>query len=142
MIQCNSQSISAIKVSINWAFIQTPACRAEKNEHYVEDRTELTLFIKHFQVCQLLIQPLALKCCRVIADIDPMERSPKKHRLKMKDCRECSYFGWDFELGRFLCESAKDCQVEDLHLIPDWCPLTNIGPAAISTKDKTHKTNK
>lgn len=41
------------------------------------------------------------------------------------DCRECPNFHWDFEAGRFLCERARDRQVEDLHLIPDWCPLAD-----------------
>lgn len=40
----------------------------------------------------------------------------------VNDCRECPNFLWDFEAGRFLCERARDRKVEDLHLIPDWCP--------------------
>jgi hypothetical protein len=82
---------------------------------------------------------IGIKVLPVTADIDRMERSPKKHSWKMQDCRECSSFRWDFESGRFLCENAKDWQVEDLHLIPDWCPLANNGSAAISTKDKVPK---
>jgi hypothetical protein len=41
----------------------------------------------------------------------------------INDCRECANFHWDFEEGRFFCERARDRQVEDLHIIPDWCPL-------------------
>jgi hypothetical protein len=57
----------------------------------------------------------------------------------MQDCRECSYFRWDFELGIFICENARDWQVEDLHLIPDWCPLTKNKSAAISGRGSGHK---
>lgn len=44
-------------------------------------------------------------------------------KASVNDCRECPNFLWDFEAGRFLCERAKDRKVEELHLIPDWCPL-------------------
>jgi hypothetical protein len=57
----------------------------------------------------------------------------------MQDCRECSYFRWDFELGSFVCENARNWQVEELHLIPEWCPLNNNGLAAASTKNTVHK---
>ena len=48
----------------------------------------------------------------------------KKKRQLIHDCRECPNFHWDFVEGRFFCERAKDKQVEDLHLIPDWCPIS------------------
>ena len=41
----------------------------------------------------------------------------------INDCRQCPNLLWDFEAGRFYCVKAEDRQVEDLHLIPDWCPL-------------------
>jgi hypothetical protein len=68
-----------------------------------------------------------------------MERSNKKKGRKMQDCRECSYLRWDFKEGRFLCDKAWDWQIEELHLIPKWCPLTNTESAAISTKNKALK---
>ena len=45
---------------------------------------------------------------------------------RISDCRECPHFWWDFEAGRFYCSMAEQRQVEDLHLIPDWCPLAGI----------------
>ena len=42
------------------------------------------------------------------------------------DCRECPNFLWDFEEGCFVCVKARDRQVEDLHLVPDWCPLADV----------------
>ena len=40
------------------------------------------------------------------------------------DCQECPDFLWDFNAGEFKCNRVKDRQIEDLHLIPEWCPLT------------------
>jgi hypothetical protein len=74
--------------------------------------------------------------CLVMADIDDMKKSPKKQKRVMQDCRECSFFRWDFESGRFLCENAKDYKVEELHLIPYWCPLADTGTVKIAAKDK------
>jgi hypothetical protein len=42
------------------------------------------------------------------------------------DCRECPDFLWDFNIGEFNCNRVKERQIEDLHLIPEWCPLTLI----------------
>jgi len=53
---------------------------------------------------------------------DGKEAVEKEERL-VNDCRECANFRWDFEAGRFLCEKAGDRQVEDLHIVPAWCPL-------------------
>ena len=47
-----------------------------------------------------------------------------KQRMKLiQDCRECEDFIWDFDLGRFKCVIRDDKMIEDLHIIPDWCPL-------------------
>lgn len=50
----------------------------------------------------------------------------------INDCRECANFHWNFEEGRFFCEKAGDRQVEDLHLIPEWCPLSGTVFEAIT----------
>ena len=55
-------------------------------------------------------------------------------KTMFRDCRECPNFHWDFEVGRFLCEKARDRQVEDLHLIPDWCPLADVIWSEVSSQ--------
>ena len=43
----------------------------------------------------------------------------------ISDCRECPDLYWDFKTGRFNCIKVEGVQIDDLHLIPDWCPLTS-----------------
>jgi hypothetical protein len=47
----------------------------------------------------------------------------KKKRILIKDCRECSNFRWDFNLGQFKCTIQENTKIEEIHIIPDWCPL-------------------
>ena len=41
----------------------------------------------------------------------------------IQDCRECENFIWDFGVGRFKCTIQENKLIEDLHIIPEWCPL-------------------
>lgn len=48
---------------------------------------------------------------------------------ELSDCRECRNLYWDFDAGRFTCEMAKEMKIEDLHRVPEWCPLYDMANA-------------
>ena len=47
----------------------------------------------------------------------------KQKVILSKDCRECENLIWDFDVGRFKCIIQENRLIEDLHIIPEWCPL-------------------
>ena len=50
-----------------------------------------------------------------------------KQKMKLsQDCRECENFIWDFDVGRFKCFLRENKLIEDLHIIPAWCPLLGV----------------
>lgn len=58
----------------------------------------------------------------------------KKKMIVIQDCRECENFLWDFDVGRFKCTIQENKLIEDLHIIPDWCPLPEAPQSNKSNK--------
>ena len=47
----------------------------------------------------------------------------KKKMIAIQDCRDCKKFVWDFNLGQFKCAIKRNKKIEEIHIIPSWCPL-------------------
>ena len=47
----------------------------------------------------------------------------EQQRTEIQDCRKCENLIWNFDFGRFQCTILANQLVEDLHIIPGWCPL-------------------
>lgn len=43
--------------------------------------------------------------------------------IRIQDCRMCENLIWDSDMGQFECTGNENRPIEDLHIIPDWCPL-------------------
>jgi hypothetical protein len=44
----------------------------------------------------------------------------------------CENLIWDFDIGQFECTGHENRPIDDLHIIPDWCPLLEV-PKAFNT---------
>ena len=63
------------------------------------------------------------KVCLKFVDNSNMATQNKKKMILIRDCRDCQNFLWDFDLGQFMCALNRNKTIEEIHTIPNWCPL-------------------
>jgi hypothetical protein len=59
----------------------------------------------------------------MVVDRNNMATPNKIKIIEIQDCRDCQHFFWDFNLGQFKCAIQDNEKIEEIHIIPDWCPL-------------------